>query len=117
IAGRPSGHSRMMPGINEVRSHLEGLHPTAPLFQSRQERQRHGGLANPAMRSRDDQSGEFHRHCVVTFLKTFKTITDATINSKCRRWRHERFIPARVNKIKSNGPEARVLLVENVVPL
>ena len=55
IAGQPTGHGRMMAGINEVRPHLEGLHPAAPRFQGRQERQRHGGFPDAAVRACNDQ--------------------------------------------------------------
>src|SRR5213594_1922977 len=56
----PTGHGRMMPGINEVRSHLEGLHQAAPPFQSRQKRQRHRGLTDPAVRASNDEPREVH---------------------------------------------------------
>src|SRR5207244_1490727 len=56
-------HGRMMPGVDEIRSHLEGLHPAAPPFQSRQQRQRHRGLTDAAMSARNDESRKVHPAC------------------------------------------------------
>src|SRR5207245_3560995 len=60
ITGQPTGDGRMMPGVNEGRSNLERLHPAATPFQGRQQRQRHRGFANAAMRARNDESMVVH---------------------------------------------------------
>src|SRR5439155_7921301 len=85
IAGRPTGHGRMMAGIDEVWPHLEGLHPAAPLFQSRQERQRHSGLPDAAMRARDDEPREIHWQP----SEGIKRIIDSTVNGDTWSWDHK----------------------------
>ena len=49
-----------MPGVNEVRPHLEGLHQAAPLFQGRQQCQSHRGLTDAAMSARNNQAVVVH---------------------------------------------------------
>jgi hypothetical protein len=60
IPRRPAAGCRVMAGIDEIWSRLERLHPTAPTFQGRQERQRHRRLADVAGGTGDDETGKLH---------------------------------------------------------